>query len=754
MCVYLSLFYIRDQEKIESMASADSTLANEDIDDFTATYLLGSTVRQLSTDEQQTTTTTSTTPDLLLRETSSSPDDLFTQQLPQQLQQRTMSQVSKDSFDLNEAEREANEFMNNLHDQKSQQKRTRDTTTATTYNKNISNFDAIVQLNSSLKNTLTGHEEQRARLLQNTGSLSRSVNDLSYSPSGSYHPQNTAFARNSNNDGNNTNTDYNNSSNHRHYLQQQKQRNRFSCHDDFDLYQGQKRGYNHFNGHHQNSGGERTLYSSSQRDIPSQLLMQSSADHNTKEYRERRALLNDENAHNNKNDEKIELNELQEKYSRAIHDFKLLRSTLTENMERQLTRTQQIDQLNNNDSTDNKNDHSRSNSSGEVRRSRENSFRRQHNHQHSKTSSGVSNQDTNNEQYREIEEDQRSVISASSANLERIKHHFEAPQYRSQDNIQYQQQHQKQQQQTFGEGDVVLRKQQKQLDYYSSKERLFDNNRRFSEMNLDDKYHNSQQQHVNNNSTNQYLRQQQLQRQHQYYNNNYDMLKAQAGHGGIRPLTYHGSMGGLDSFAMSPEQQREYQSLLRDQAANSNFERYLKGSFNSHSSFDHLNQVETDPGYGGSGSTSPRDIDSSLATTDHMSSRSGSIISRQSQTSTFAASVDSGVRGMSYVGQHNSLVVVAIDFGTTFSGYAFSFTRDANSIHMMRRWEGGDPGVSNQKTPTSLLLKPDGTFHSFGFGARDFYHDLDSNDSKKWLYFDKFKMTLHGSEVTTCLFTV
>ena len=63
-------------------------------------------------------------------------------------------------------------------------------------------------------------------------------------------------------------------------------------------------------------------------------------------------------------------------------------------------------------------------------------------------------------------------------------------------------------------------------------------------------------------------------------------------------------------------------------------------------------------------------------------------------------------------------VVVAIDFGTTFSGYAFSFTRDPTSIHMMRKWEGGDPGVINQKTPTCLLCDPDGKFHSFGFTAR------------------------------------
>lgn len=30
-------------------------------------------------------------------------------------------------------------------------------------------------------------------------------------------------------------------------------------------------------------------------------------------------------------------------------------------------------------------------------------------------------------------------------------------------------------------------------------------------------------------------------------------------------------------------------------------------------------------------------------------------------------------------------VVVAIDFGTTSSGYAFSFAQDSEAIHMMRR---------------------------------------------------------------------
>ena len=30
----------------------------------------------------------------------------------------------------------------------------------------------------------------------------------------------------------------------------------------------------------------------------------------------------------------------------------------------------------------------------------------------------------------------------------------------------------------------------------------------------------------------------------------------------------------------------------------------------------------------------------------------------------------------------------AVDFGTTYSGYAFTFIHDPEEIHMMRKWEG------------------------------------------------------------------
>ncbi|BES99519.1 heat- shock protein [Nesidiocoris tenuis] len=92
-------------------------------------------------------------------------------------------------------------------------------------------------------------------------------------------------------------------------------------------------------------------------------------------------------------------------------------------------------------------------------------------------------------------------------------------------------------------------------------------------------------------------------------------------------------------------------------------------------------------------------------------------------------------------------IVVSIDLGTTYSGYAYAFARNPSDkqIHMMRQSEGGDRGLNNQKVPTVLLLTPEEKFHSFGFAARDFYHDLDPQEAKSWLYFDRFKMNLHNN---------
>ncbi|XP_065839275.1 heat shock 70 kDa protein 12A-like isoform X2 [Oscarella lobularis] len=92
-------------------------------------------------------------------------------------------------------------------------------------------------------------------------------------------------------------------------------------------------------------------------------------------------------------------------------------------------------------------------------------------------------------------------------------------------------------------------------------------------------------------------------------------------------------------------------------------------------------------------------------------------------------------------------VVVAIDIGTTFSGYAMSFSSGKFSIYAMRATDPYRPesGAATTKVPTTLLLRPDRTFHSFGHEAMNYYHrELDEDEQKRWHYFERFKMKLHA----------
>lgn len=93
------------------------------------------------------------------------------------------------------------------------------------------------------------------------------------------------------------------------------------------------------------------------------------------------------------------------------------------------------------------------------------------------------------------------------------------------------------------------------------------------------------------------------------------------------------------------------------------------------------------------------------------------------------------------------IAVVAIDFGTTFSGFAFAFNNKEGekSIHMNKEW-GSDQGYSTMKTPTCLLLNPDQSFNSFGYEAKDKFADLEEEEARQYFYFDCFKMILHNNE--------
>ena len=95
------------------------------------------------------------------------------------------------------------------------------------------------------------------------------------------------------------------------------------------------------------------------------------------------------------------------------------------------------------------------------------------------------------------------------------------------------------------------------------------------------------------------------------------------------------------------------------------------------------------------------------------------------------------------------LAIVAIDFGTTYSGFAFSFNKEQgdDSIFMNRDWVN-EQGHRTSKTPTCLLLKPDQSFDSFGYKAVEKYANLRSvYEEKNFFFFQNFKMSLHNEEV-------
>ncbi|XP_068713523.1 heat shock 70 kDa protein 12A-like [Montipora foliosa] len=94
-------------------------------------------------------------------------------------------------------------------------------------------------------------------------------------------------------------------------------------------------------------------------------------------------------------------------------------------------------------------------------------------------------------------------------------------------------------------------------------------------------------------------------------------------------------------------------------------------------------------------------------------------------------------------------VVVSIDFGTSFSGFAYSFNREDGSedIYMNRAW-GSAQGFPTHKTPTCLLLNPEKKFVEFGYEAAEKYAELEDDKDRSFYYFDRFKMLLHGSEET------
>lgn len=99
----------------------------------------------------------------------------------------------------------------------------------------------------------------------------------------------------------------------------------------------------------------------------------------------------------------------------------------------------------------------------------------------------------------------------------------------------------------------------------------------------------------------------------------------------------------------------------------------------------------------------------------------------------------------------SKFLVAAIDFGTTFSGYAFSFLHDYKRDPLKisaNTWTAGLGSLVSLKTSTCVLFDSTQKFHSFGYEAEEKYSNLALDDEHyDWYYFRRFKMMLYNKMV-------
>ncbi|XP_052799441.1 heat shock 70 kDa protein 12A-like [Mya arenaria] len=94
------------------------------------------------------------------------------------------------------------------------------------------------------------------------------------------------------------------------------------------------------------------------------------------------------------------------------------------------------------------------------------------------------------------------------------------------------------------------------------------------------------------------------------------------------------------------------------------------------------------------------------------------------------------------------MLVAAIDFGTTYSSWAFSllheYENDPTQISA-KQWQGHE----STKGPTTVLIKPDGrTLEAFGFEAETRYAELiDEEEHDSYYFFKRFKMKLWNQKI-------
>ncbi|XP_043084951.1 heat shock 70 kDa protein 12A-like [Puntigrus tetrazona] len=91
---------------------------------------------------------------------------------------------------------------------------------------------------------------------------------------------------------------------------------------------------------------------------------------------------------------------------------------------------------------------------------------------------------------------------------------------------------------------------------------------------------------------------------------------------------------------------------------------------------------------------------------------------------------------------------IAIDFGTSYSGYAFSFKTDKRIEQIRIPSWGVEQGLKTFKTPTCILFDEEQNFQKFGYDAMKTYTMLMKKEkAKKHYLFEHFKMELYNKEI-------
>lgn len=99
---------------------------------------------------------------------------------------------------------------------------------------------------------------------------------------------------------------------------------------------------------------------------------------------------------------------------------------------------------------------------------------------------------------------------------------------------------------------------------------------------------------------------------------------------------------------------------------------------------------------------------------------------------------------------YNWDIVVAFDIGTSYTGYAYSDSKQIEDGKInLNEWMGHFIHDKTAKAPSIVLLNEDRSFHSFGYNAEANYAKMVKDKTQNRYYrFRDFKMRLYHEKVT------